>query len=340
MRYVYISVSGDNKIAVFAMDRDSGKLTHKEDVQLDAGPGPLALHPSKPMLYAVLGGNKELISLGINPSSGSLSPTGSIELQEGPAMISTDRKGGYLMAAYYGGGAVSVHPIDGDGVVGDPPVQPWLATAARAHYIEADASNKFVFVPHVMPGNAIYQFHFDENSGQLTANEPHFAAEEGEGPRHFCFHPNQRFIYSANENGSTVTAYHFDNTEGKLAALQTVSTLPPEGYVPGEETNSCAQIRIAPNGKFLYAPNRGHNSVACFRIDESGSLSTIGYTPIERHTRGTAMDPDGKFFYTTGVRSGRLASFSISQQTGALEPLENFALGQAPMWVEIFTPKE
>ena len=339
MRYVYISVSGDKKIAVFAMDQDSGRLTHKEDVQLDEGPGPLALHPSKPVLYAVLGSKPELVSLDIDPSSGRLSPAGSIALKEGPAMIATDRKGGYLMGAYYGGGAVSVHPIDGAGVAVDPPAVEWLETAARAHYIEADASNKIVLVPHVMPGNAIFQFRFDENSGKLTPVEPHFTAADGEGPRHLCYHPNQQFIYSANENGSTVTAYHFDNSAGTVSALQTVSTLPPEGYVPGEESNSCAQIRITPNGKFLYAPNRGHNSVACFRVGADGTLSTIGYTPIERHTRGTAMDPEGKFFYTTGVRSGRLASFSISQQTGALEPLENFELGQSPMWVEIYTPE-
>ena len=187
----------------------------------------------------------------------------------------------------------------------------------------------------MLPGNAIYQFHFDESSGTLTPNEPHVEAPEGEGPRHFCFHPSQKFIYVSNENNSTVTAYHFDNTKGTLSSFQTVATLPPEGYVPGEEENSCSQIRITPNGKFLYAPNRGHNSVACFRIDASGGLSTIGYTPIERHTRGTAMDPEGRFFYTTGAYSGRMASFTISQQTGALEPLENFAVGESPMWVLI-----
>ena len=338
MRYVYISVPGDNKIAIFIMDSDSGKLTHQADFQCESS-GPLALHPSQPVLYAALRGDPpQLGSLGIDPATGGLSALGSTPLKEGPAMISADRKGGFLMGAYYGGGAVSVHPINGEGVVGDPPAVEWLETAPRAHYIEADADNRIVLVPHVMPGNAVFQFRFDEDSGQLTPIEPHFQAEDGEGPRHICFHPNQRFVYSANENGSTVTAYSFDAAKGTLAALQTVSTLPPEGYVPGEENNSCAQIRIAPNGKFLYAPNRGHNSVACFRIDESGLLATIGYAPIERHTRGTAMDPGGKFLYTTGVRSGRLASFSISQQTGALEPLENFELGQGPMWVEIYTP--
>ena len=335
-RYVYISLSGDNKIAIFIMDESNGKLIHQEDVHLHDGPGPLAQHPSKPVLYAALRSSKELLSLGIDPATGGLSQLNKIDLQEGPAMISTDRQGRYLMGAYYGAGAVSVNPIDADGIASGPPVQ-WEQTTERAHYIQVDASNKFVIVPHVLPGNAIYQFHFDENTGKLTPNGPHVKPPAGEGPRHFCFHPSQNFIYTANENSSSVTAYQFDNTKGTLAAFQNVSTLPPEGYVPGEEANSCSQIRITPNGKFLYAPNRGHNSVACFRVGDSGGLSTIGYTPIERHTRGTAMDPEGRFYYTTGANSGGLASFTISQETGALEPLENYFLGKSPMWVEIFT---
>ncbi|NKB71080.1 MAG: beta-propeller fold lactonase family protein [Candidatus Latescibacteria bacterium] len=331
-QYVYISLSGENKIAVFTME-DSGRLTNRKEVELPDGPGPMAVSPDKTVLYAALRSSKEVLSLRIDPDSGSLSPAGSVTLNEGPAMISTDRKGRFLMGAYYGAGAISVHAIGADGVVGEQ-VQ-WLDTAPRAHYIETDVGNKFVLVPHVLPGNTVFQLHFDEEMGQLTPNEPHVQPPEGEGPRHFCYHPNQRFVYTANEDSSTVTAYRFDNEQGTLESFQNVSTLPPEGYVPGEEANSCAQIRITPDGRFLYAPNRGHNSAACFRVDEEGGLSTIGYTPIERHTRGTAIDPTGQFYYTTGVKSGRLASFSISQQTGALEPLENFALGESPMWVEI-----
>ena len=335
-RYVYISIQGDKKVSRFTQDQDSGKLTDREDVGLHDGPGPLALSPTRPVLYAALRSTPEIMTLRIDPATGGLSQAGSVKIQEGPAMISTDRKGRYLFGAYYGGGAASVNPIDEDGVAGDPQVQ-WVDTTERGHYIEADESTKFVFVPHVLPGNAIYQFHFDENTGKLTPNEPHVKPPEGEGPRHFCFHPSQKFLYTSNEDSSTVTAYQFDNSKGTLSAFQTVSTLPPEGYEPGEEPNSCSQIRITPNGKFLYAPNRGHNTVACFRVDESGGLATIGYTPTERHVRGTAMDPEGRFFYTTGTFSGRLASYTISQQTGALEPLENFEVGAAPMWVVIYT---
>jgi 6-phosphogluconolactonase len=332
-RYVYISLSGDKKISLFTMNPATGKLSHNEDTNLDGGPVAMAVNPSKPALYAALESN-EVVSLRIDAASGSLSNAGSVSLKECPAMISTDRSGNFLMCAYYGAGAVSVNQINEDGIAGDPQIQ-WEETTNRAHYIESDAANKFVLVPHVVPGNAIYRFELDESSGRLTLIEPHVTPPDGEGPRHFCFHPNQRFIYTANEDSSTVTAYEFNNSNCELTLLQNVSTLPPEGYTPGEETNSCAQIRITPNGKFLYAPNRGHNTAACFRVGDNGGLSTIGYTPIERHTRGTAIDPDGRYYYTTGTKSGRMASFTISQQTGALEPLENIDVGDTPMWIEI-----
>jgi 6-phosphogluconolactonase len=332
-RYVYISLAGANKIAIFTQDGATGKLIHKEDVALE-GPGPMAVSPTKPVLYACLRGVPATASLRIDPSTGSLTSIGSVGMDEGPAMISTDRTGRFLFGAYYGSGSISVNPIDGDGVAGEPQIQR-ESTDERAHYIQVDASNKFVIVPHVLPGNALFVFKLDADTGQLTTAGPPVKPPEGEGPRHFCFHPNQKFIFTANEDSSTVTSYGFDNQTGALSQVQTVSTLPPEGYTPGPEANSCSQIRITPNGKFLYAPNRGHDSVTCFRVGDEGGLDTIGYVPGERHVRGTAMDPDGKYLYTTGTQSGNMASYAISQQTGALEPLEIIEVGETPMWIEI-----
>ena len=338
IRHLYVSLSGENRISLYGMDRDSGRLSHREDFRFHAGPGPMTMHPSKPVLYAALRSECEVISLRIEPSTGHLSQIGTVIMKEGPTMISTDHQGGYLLGAHPFIGAVSVNPIDAEGVVTDPQIQ-WLATTERAHYVDVDASNRFVFVPHVLPGNAIYQFSFDEKTGRLRPNEPHFEPPEGEGPRHFCLHPNGKLLYTSNEDSASVTAYHLDIDTGRLGPFQTVGTVPPEGYVPGEEAATCAQIRLTPDGRYLYAPTRGHDTIACFRLDESGRLATVGYAPTERHTRGTAMDPGGRFFYATGLLSGKLASFSISQRTGALEPLENFAIGDSPMWVEIVNPE-
>ena len=150
------------------------------------------------------------------------------------------------------------------------------------------------------------------------------------GPRHFCFHPHRDILYFSNEQGSSVTAYRFNTSAGTLTAMQTVSTL-PDGYTG---PNSCAQIRIAPSGRFLYAPNRGHNTIAGFAVDAStGLLTPTGHTPAEPIPRAFNLDPDGKFLYAAGLESGRLTAYRIDAGTGGLEPLMTAPVGTRPMWV-------
>ena len=133
-----------------------------------------------------------------------------------------------------------------------------------------------------------------------------------------------------NEQGSSVTAYNFDSTTGCLAVFQTISTL-PEDY-PGE--NICAQIRITPSGQFLYASNRGHDSITCFSIEAStGQLTALGQVPTETVPRAFTLDPGGKFLFAAGLESGKLASYRINAQTGELTPLEIYPVGRKPMWV-------
>ena len=116
--------------------------------------------------------------------------------------------------------------------------------------------------------------------------------------------------------------------------MQTVSTL-PEGY---EGRNSCAQIQITPSGKFLYAPNRGHDSIACFAVDNAtGRLKPRGHVPTEAVPRAFSIDPAGRFLFAAGLESGRLAAYRIDGDTGALTALDTYAVGARPMWVLITT---
>ena len=137
-------------------------------------------------------------------------------------------------------------------------------------------------------------------------------------------------MYSSNEQGCSVTAYKFDRANGTLSPFQTVPTL-PEGYT---EHNSCSQIQITPSGKFLYAPNRGHNSIAGFAVTAAdGTLTPLGQTPTEDIPRAFSLDPSGNFLYAAGLESARLASYRVNADSGALEPLEVYPIGQGPMWV-------
>jgi 6-phosphogluconolactonase len=167
----------------------------------------------------------------------------------------------------------------------------------------------------------------------LSFNSPaQVVLEERLGPRHFCFHPSKDLLYFSNEQGCSVSAYQLDPAAGTLTALQTVSTL-PSGYT-GQ--NSCSQIQITPSGKFLYAPNRGHNSIAGFSVDATtGLLTSIGQTPSEPVPRAFSLDPDGHFLYAAGIESGRLAAYRVHQDSGVLQPLKTYPVGARPMWVMI-----
>ena len=332
--FTYVTASEDDRILIFEMDSQTGRLAQRGAVNVQGRPAPLAVDPGRRFLYVGRRDVPAVSTFQIDPGTGGLSPLGTVELDTDPCYLATDRSGRFLLSAYYNGGRAGVHSIGEDGDVGSPPVE-WLQTAKGAHSMQTDRSNSFAFVPHIGGGtgpNHILQFRFDQGTGRLTPNSPPRVSPpaDAEGPRHFCFHPTRDILYFSNEQGCSVTAYDFDSSAGTLSALQTVSTL-PDGY---DGTNSCAQIQISPSGKFLYAPNRGHNSIACFSIDAAtGRLAPIGRVPTEPVPRAIGIDPSGNFLLAAGLESGRLASYRIDGATGELKPLDVYDTGKGPMWV-------
>ena len=273
--YVYVAAQDDNKVGIYTMDSNSGALSHQSDAPMPGGPSLLAISPDKRTLYVSHRDALELSSHRIDPNSGGLSRTGSVSVEDWPAYIATDRTGRHLMVAFYGGARAGVYPVGADGQLGGSPTES-LTTADGAHAILTDRSNRFAYVPHIayvqdnvleppknIPGpNVIYQFRFDADTGRLTPNDPPVLEMDGFlGPRHYCFHPSLDVVYFSDEQGSSVTAYNMDS-EGRLSAFQTISTL-PEGHT---ERNTCSQIQMAPDARFLFVPNRGtqqHRQLLC-----------------------------------------------------------------------------
>ena len=185
--------------------------------------------------------------------------------------------------------------------------------------------------PKNIPGpNVIYQFRFDAEAGRLTPNDPLRVEMNGFlGPRHYCYHPSLDVVYFSDEQGSSVTAYNMDS-EGRLSASQTISTL-PEGHT---ERNTCSQIQITSDGRFLFVPNRGHNSIASFKVDtQTGALTSAGRASTEAVPSAFSLDPQGKFVFGAGSATGRLSSHSIDSETGEMTPLATYDVGARPMWV-------
>jgi len=331
MQYrVYVSLAGDDRISIYVLDPDTGKLTLQGDVAAPRGPAPLALDPTRCFMYAGLRASREMASFAVDPASGDLSLIGTVGLRSDPCYIATDQSGRFLFSAYYGAGMVAVHRIGTDGGVREPALQ-WVETAPHAHCIQTDPSNRFVYVPHTVPSNLILQFAFDQATGTLTPLAmPRACAEAGVGPRHYCFHPTSDSVYFSNEQGCSVSAYRRDSSAGILTRVQTVSTL-PAGY---EGENTCAQIHIHPTGRFLYVSNRGHDSIAGFAIDEvTGQLTPLGQQRTEPRPRAFNTDPSGHTLFAAGQGSNRLAAYRIDERSGMLAPLETYAVGENPMWV-------
>ena len=327
--FVYVSVAAEKCIAVYRLDNETGKLTHRSDCKIEDGePGALTVDPDKHFLLAAIRSTGKLASFRIDRVTGRLRHLNTVPAGPDPAQLATDRSGRYLLAAYYVAAKVTVHAIGKDGRLSDEPQQS-MATADKAHAIVPDSSNCFVFVPHTGP-DLIFQFRFDAKTGRLSANEPaKLPTPKGTGPRHLVFHPSKPIAYVANEQGSSVTAYALDPKRGTLRPLQTVSTLPAEF----RGTNACAENRIHPSGKFLYVANRGYDSIAAFALADDGKVSALGQEPTEKTPRSFDLDPTGKYLVAAGESSGKLAAYGIDASSGRLKKREMYEIGKMPWWV-------
>ena len=332
--YMYVAVSEDNKIAVFTVDPQSGSLTHQQDVPVDGGPFTLAVSPDRNHLYAGCRETPQLASFRIDQSGGGLTRTGTVSLDSWPVYVATDRRGRFVLSSYYQGARVGVHPIADDGSVGGPPVV-WLETATGAHAIQTDATNSYAFVPHIAGNgpNQIWQFRFDEGTGHITPNSPAIVEpEEFLGPRHFCFHPSLDVLYFSNEQGCSVSGYRLDAANGTLSLFQTITTLPPEGFA---ERNTCSQIQVTQSGRYLYASNRGHDSIACYTVDTAGELAGNGIVSSEARPNALCLGPGDRYIYSAGQDSGQMAIFRVDQESGVLTRSETVPLGNGPCWISI-----
>jgi 6-phosphogluconolactonase len=340
---LYVGLQDDDKIAVFALDEDGGRLTKRADVLAASGPSVMAISPDRKTLYVGCRMQPSIASYRIDPATGGLSLVGTAAQADAPTFLAPDRTGRYMLCAYYQGGYAAVHPIAANGTIGAAAVDKH-ETAVGAHAIATDPSNHFVFVPHIAriqdnvleppknnPGpNVILQYRFDAQTGRLSPNTPH-RVEQGDlvGPRHYIHHPSLEVIYFSNEQGCSVTAYRLDRANGTLSSMETISTL-SAGH---SERTTCSQIHLTPSGRFLYVGNRAvsGSSIAAFAVDPAtGHLTAAGHTPTEAVPSAFCLDPAGQFLFAVGTASGRLASYRIDQQSGTLTPLVVEEVGRRP----------
>ncbi|MFL6351797.1 MAG: lactonase family protein [Bryobacteraceae bacterium] len=331
-------------IYLFEMNPETGALSLREVFSDSLNPSWLAFDPSRTHLYA---GNEtatfedtrsgSVSAFSVDHSNGHLTLLNTVGSGgAGPAHLSVHPSGKYVLVANYAGGTIAVLPIRPNGELGTSTdvkhdrgtVGSIHATTAppgtfaisghdspHAHMIQADPSGQFVLSTDLAL-DQILIWKFDAKTGTLSANDPaSVSLPSGDGPRHFAFHSNGRWLYSLQEESSTLVAFDYDAANGRLMAKQTLSSL-PKGFAG---TNFTSEIMVSSDGKFVYAANRLHDSIAYFSIGDTGALTFAG----EAWTRGDYprsfnIDPTGNFLYSCNQRSDAIAAFRINRETGAL----------------------
>jgi 6-phosphogluconolactonase (cycloisomerase 2 family) len=327
-------------IHLFRVDRESGAMTPAGVVEMGTSPSRLALNAAGTRLYSAnetdrVGDEKHgtVSAFAVDRNDGALKLLNTVRSGgAGPTYVSVHPGGKHLLVANYFGGSAAVLPIGADGRLGEAsdvmvdagPIGPTRAKNAppgsfafsghdrtHAHMIQADPSGRFVL--HVDLGlDRIYVWAFDESRGTLNPNGS-VQLPPGDGPRHFHFHPNGRWLYSIQEEGSTVVL--FDYEAGRLSPRQTLSTLPP-GFAG---SNFCSEILVSADGRFVYAGNRLHDSIGIFAVGADGILTHLG----EEWTRGNyprsfTFDPSGRFLLCCNQRADNVAVFRVDRASGAL----------------------
>jgi 6-phosphogluconolactonase len=325
--YVYVSVNKEKKIVIYKLDPVREVLVYIGIQNLAGEPGTLCTDPSQKKIYAGLRDLKSVATMAVDEKSGMTTLIKETPVEDNPVYLSTDTKGKYLFFTSYSGNKTAVYSIDKSDV-NNKPIQV-LDAMTNPHMIKTDPSGKFVFVTN-KGGDVIQQF-IIQADGKLKKNSPDLVkVKQGSGPRHFTFHPTMDIMYVVNELSCTVLAFHFDKTKGTLTdPFQEISTKPAD-FV---SYNTCADIHITPDGKFLFASNRGHDSLAGYSVDsKTGELKTLGYFPTEKEPREFAIDPSGRYIIAAGESSGGIALYHI-EMDGSLSMLKSYKTGEWPVWV-------
>jgi 6-phosphogluconolactonase len=320
-------------IYVFRFDLAAGRLTPLGVAAVTPNPTYFAFAPSKRVLYAVNeiyrfeGKDTGTVSaFAIDPESGRLRFLNRIETDgTGPCHAVVDATGRNLLVANFGSGSAAVFPLRTDGALrpasaviqdtGSGP-NPRQATP-HSHAFNLTPDNRLALISQ-FGTDRLAVFRFDAESGALQpASPPDVTLKPGSAPRHLAFHPNGRVAYSINEIDNTVTVLAYDDGRGRFDALQTISTLPSD--FTGR--NTAAEVVVHPSGKFLYASNRGRNSIAVFAVRADGTLQAIADVACGGRTpRGFSVDPSGRWLITANQDTHNLAVFALDPATGIPTP--------------------
>jgi 6-phosphogluconolactonase len=339
--FVYVGTY-ENAIYVFALDTDSGVLTPQGGA-VSAAPSPsfLAFAPDGAHLYAVNEaddvdgtGAGAVSAFELDPATGGLRFINRVSSGgAGPAHVAVDATGKFVLVANYNGGNFSVLSVNAAGGLGARVSGGEHGKGAQTHEVVLDPSNQFLFVANKGRSD-VSQYRFDAESGSVTQNTPaDLDLAAGAGTRHLAFHPTLPFVYIINELDDSLSVASFSRSAGTLTPIQTLSTLPAGA---NGAQNSCAEVQVAPSGRFVYASNRGHDSLAIFSVDAgSGRVALVGHQATGGATpRSFNIDKSGRILLVANQGANEVVSFRVDTATGLLMELASVSV-PAPAFVGV-----
>lgn len=323
------------------LDGRTGELSQPVLVAETANPSFLALSPDRSHLYAVSESSTMAVPFATDLSTGALTP---LQAQDAggkaPCHLVVDRTERTLVLAHYHSGIVAALPIAADGTLGQPgsviqhqghSVNPSRQEGPHVHSVTLSPDNRFVIVCD-LGLDRVFTYALDPAAAKLTPGSvPFVATAPGAGPRHAAFSADGRHVFVINEMGNTLVSYRYDTATGALTPIDTQPTLPADFT----GASSTAEVRVHPNGRFVYGSNRGHDSIAIFAFDPAtGRLTPRGQVPTGgRNPRNFALSPDGAWLVAANQNSDTLTVFKVDPATGALTPTTGKASVPMPVCV-------
>ncbi|MFT4274682.1 MAG: beta-propeller fold lactonase family protein [Pantoea sp.] len=357
--YVYVSNGDSGTVTAYTLDKAQRQLKPLGEYPTGLKSMPMAVSSDKKTLYVSVRSQPYHVSAWHIQADGTLSHFADTPLPEAMAYLALDKSGRFLLSSSYGGDLFSVNRIASDGKVESAPVQV-VHTGKRAHSIQTDPSNQFLFVP-LLGADQLLQYRFDSHSGKVTPNIPSFVniqREAATGPRHFVFAPQRdeqgaQNMYLLTEMAGNISRLTL-NQDGTMTEHEATPSLDPaiaRNMQRGEARPLTgdddlpksakprlwqADIHITPNGRFLYSTERTSSNITAFRVSPvDGRLTLINSTKTETQPRGFAIDNSGRYLIESGQKSTQVALYAIDQNTGKLSLIERVPTGKGANWVTI-----
>ena len=337
----YTRTTGKGIYAV-RLNGETVELSTPELVATTPNPSFIALSPDKKHLYVVSERDTLAVPFSVDLSTSKLIPD--LVQESGgkaPCYLMVDGTGQALIVAHYHEAIVASLPILADGSLGTPvsviphhgkSVHPTRQEAAHVHSANISPDSRHVIVCDLCL-DKVFTYKLDAATATLTPGEvPFVATAPGAGPRHSAFSPDGKFVFVINELNSTLTCYRYEANNCTLTALDTQSTLPADWT--GEST--CAEVKVHPNGRFVYGSNRGHDSIVVYAFGRAtGKLAPIDYTPSGgRNPRNFNLSPDGQWLVAANQNTDSLNVFRVDATTGKLTPTDHSANVPLPVCVQ------